>query len=90
MKNFDNYIYEFVDVKEDGIFLKTEKLSYQELLKQQEEKKKIVRGQNSSGREELKGQPLFFDYAGPMYNGTHNGKTVIRYETRAAYDVSTQ
>ncbi|KIU04432.1 hypothetical protein ACFUIR_15455 [Bacillus subtilis] len=86
LKSFNDFIYEFVDLKEDGFSLKAERMTYQELLKQ---KSKIMlkdRHINPSSREELQNQPKFEDYLGPMYNGISDGKTVIRYETRKAYD----
>ncbi|MCY0092149.1 MULTISPECIES: hypothetical protein [Bacillus amyloliquefaciens group] len=86
MKNFNDYIYEFVDVKEDGFFVKAERMTYQELLKQQTKIMLKDRYINPSSREELQNQPKFADYLGPMYNGISDGKTVIRYETRKAYD----
>lgn len=86
LKNFNDYIYEFVDVKEDGFFVKAERMTYQELLKQQTKIMLKDRYINPSSREELQNQPKFADYLGPMYNGISDGKTVIRYETRKAYD----
>ena len=86
MKNFNDYIYELVDVKEDGFFVKAERMTYQELLKHQTKIMLKDRYINPSSREELQNQPKFADYLGPMYNGISDGKTVIRYETRKAYD----
>ena len=40
---------------------------------------------NLHNREEIQGEPRFFDLLGPMYNGTHEGKTCIRYESLEAY-----
>jgi hypothetical protein len=40
---------------------------------------------NTHNREELQGQPKLAGLNGPMYNGTKDGKVVIRYETPAHY-----
>lgn len=37
-------------------------------------------------RSELQGQPMFSGALGPMWGGEEVGETVIRYETREAYD----
>ena len=42
---------------------------------------------NTGIREELKGQPKLSGLLGAMYDGTKNGVPVIRYETRAAYEL---
>lgn len=46
--------------------------------------------ENHTLREELIHQPKLWDYLGPMYGGTKDGKIVIRYESQEAYNAYSQ
>ena len=41
-------------------------------------------------REELQGQPRLDELYGAMYDGIHEGKVCIRYESREVYDLLSQ
>lgn len=38
-------------------------------------------------KKELQGQPKVRGFLGPMWDGTLDGKNVIRYETQEVYDI---
>lgn len=43
--------------------------------------------EDGSRREELWEQPILEGFVGPMYDGTKDGKAVIRYETPEVYEL---
>ncbi|MGM9944566.1 MAG: hypothetical protein ACI33M_06460 [Lysinibacillus sp.] len=74
----DQYIYQFVSASG------SEYLTFDEAVRKYKQDGVVT---SKSVREELQGQPTFSGWLGAMYNGTKDGKTVIRYETQEAYNM---
>ena len=71
------YVYQLVSRTEGTKYLTSEELSATFLVED---------FQFGSKHPDLNGQPKLKGYLGPMYNGTKDDKTVIRYETQEVYN----
>lgn len=76
----DDYLYQLVGGKYAGTYTREEAGDLPILEPE-------LTGENTGRRKELQKQLQFKGYLGPMWNGTKDGKAIIRYETQEVYDM---